>query len=126
MFTSTSQLLGTAAAAYGVLAALAVLLQARQMLARRASCDVSGRFFASYAGGYALWLAYGLSSGNVPLIVVDAVGLLCGGLTLAVALSLRGSLAHPASWTSCTAIPVSGVGTTSLRPAGRAQERNLT
>jgi MtN3 and saliva related transmembrane protein len=96
MFTSASQLLGTAAAAYGVLAALAVLLQARQMLARRTSCDVSGRFFACYADGYALWLAYGLSSGNVPLIVVDAVGLLCGGLTLAVALSLRGSLARPA------------------------------
>lgn len=55
MFTSASQLLGTAAAAYGVLAALAVLLQARQMLARRTSCEVSGRFFASYAGGYALW-----------------------------------------------------------------------
>jgi MtN3 and saliva related transmembrane protein len=126
MFTSASQLLGTAAAAYGVLAALAVLLQARQMLARRTSCDVSGRFFASYAGGYALWLAYGLSSGNVPLIVVDATGLLCGGLTLAVALSLRGSLARPASWTSCTAIPVTGEGTTSPRPAGRAQERNLT
>ena len=117
MFTSASQPLGTAAAAYGVLAALAVLLQARQMLARRTSCEVSGRFFASYAGGYALWLAYGLSSGNVPLIVVDAVGLLCGGLTLAVALSLRGSLAHPASWTSCTAIPVSGEGPASLRPA---------
>jgi uncharacterized protein with PQ loop repeat len=126
MFTSASQLLGTAAAAYGVLAALAVLPQARQMLARRTSCEVSGRFFASYAGGYALWLACGLSSGNVPLIVVDATGLLCGGLTLAVALSLRGSPAHPASWTSCTAIPVNGEGTTSLRPARRAQERNLT
>jgi MtN3 and saliva related transmembrane protein len=117
MFTSASQVLGTAAASYGVLAALAVLLQARQMLARRTSCEVSGGFFASHAGGYALWLAYGLSSGNVPLIVVDAVGLPCGGLTLAVALSLRGSLARPASWTSCTAIPVSGEGPASLRPA---------
>ena len=117
MFTSTSQLLGTAATGYGVLAALAVLLQARQMLARRTSCEVSGRFFACYAGGYALWLAYGISSGNVPLIVVDAAGLLCGGLTLAVALSLLGSLARPASWTSCTAIPVPGEGPASPRPA---------
>jgi acetyl esterase/lipase len=73
--------------------------------------------FASYAGGYALWLAYGLNSGNVPLIVVDAAGLLCGGLTLAVALSLRGSLVRPASWTSCTAIPVSGEDPASLRLA---------
>src|SRR5260370_5938578 len=72
------------------------------MLARGTSCDVSGRFFASYAGGYAIWLVYGLSTGNLPLITVDAVGLLCAGLTPAVALSLRGSLLHPATWTSCT------------------------
>jgi hypothetical protein len=105
--TSIEQLLATAVTAYGVVAALTVLLQARQMLARRASCEVSGRFFAAYAGGYALWLLYGLSVGNVPLIVVDTVGLLCGGLTLAVALSLRGSLIHPTTWTSCTVMPVS-------------------
>jgi hypothetical protein len=102
MFTSAAQLLGTAATAYGVLAALTTLLQARQMLARGTSCEVSGRFFASYAGGYAIWLVYGLSTGNFPLITVDAVGLLCAGLTLAVALSPRGSLLHPATWTSCT------------------------
>jgi len=95
MFT---QLLGTGATVYGVLAALKTLLQARQMLARRASRDVSARFLASYAGGYAIWLAYGLSTGSIPLIVVDTAGLLCSGLTLAVALSLRGSLRHPATW----------------------------
>jgi len=40
-------------------------------------------------------------------MVVDTVGLLCGGLTLAVALSLRGSLIRPATWNSrnTTAIP---------------------
>ena len=95
MFT---QFLGTAATVYGVLAALKTLLQARQMLARRTSREVSARFLASYTGGYAIWLAYGLSIGSLPLIVVDAAGLLCGGLTLAVALSLRGSLARPATW----------------------------
>src|SRR6516162_8091773 len=98
MFT---QLLGTAATAYGVLAALTALLQTRQLLARRTSCDVSARFLASYAGGYAIWLTYGLSTGSLPLIVVDTVGLLCGGLTLAIALSLRGSLIRPATWNSC-------------------------
>jgi uncharacterized protein with PQ loop repeat len=95
MFT---QFLGTAATVYGVLGALKSLLQARQMLARRSSRDVSARFLASYAGGYAIWLAYGLSTGSLPLIVVDVVGLLCAGLTLAVALSLRGSLSRPATW----------------------------
>ena len=95
MFT---QLLGTAATAYGVLAALKSLLQTRQMFARCSSRDVSARFLASYAGGYAIWLTYGLSTRSLPLIVVDTVGLLCGGLTLAVALSLRGSLIRPATW----------------------------
>ena len=97
MFT---QFLGTAATVYGVLAALKSLLQTRQLLARRTSRDVSAGFLASYAGGYAIWLAYGLSTGSLPLIAVDAVGLLCGGLTLAVALSLRGPLIRPATWNS--------------------------
>ena len=97
MFT---QLLGAVATVYGVLGALKTLLQTRQMLVRRSSREVSARFLASYAGGYAIWLAYGLSTGSVPLIVVDTVGLLCGGLTLAVALSLRGSLIRPATWNS--------------------------
>ena len=104
MFT---QFVGTVAAVYGVLGALKSLLQVRQMLARRSSGDVSTGFLASYTGGYAIWLAYGLSTGSIPLIVVDAVGLLCGGLTLAVALSLRGSLLRPAAWNSrsTTSIP---------------------
>ncbi|MGH3301662.1 MAG: ATP-binding cassette domain-containing protein [Streptosporangiaceae bacterium] len=97
MFT---QFLGTAAAVYGVLAALKSLLQARQMLARRSAREVSAGFLASYAGGYAIWLAYGLSAGSLPLIVVDTVGLLCAGLTLAVAVSLRGALIRPATWNS--------------------------
>jgi uncharacterized protein with PQ loop repeat len=87
MFT---QFLGTLATIYGVLGALKSLLQTRQMLARRSSGDVSAGFLASYVGGYAIWLAYGFRTGSLPLIVVDAGGLLCGGLTLAVALSLRG------------------------------------
>jgi MtN3 and saliva related transmembrane protein len=110
MSASGSQLLGTAATAYGVIAPLSALLQARQMLARRSSREVSVRFFASYAGGYAIWLLYGLSAGSTPLIVVDAVGVLCAGLTLAVALALRGSLARLAGWTGRSTIPVAGEG----------------
>src|SRR6266699_7249811 len=97
MFT---QFLGTAATVYGVLGALKSLLQTRQMLARRTSSGASAGFLASYAGGYAIWLTYGLSTGSLPLIVVDTVGLLCGGLTLAIALSLRGSLIRPTTWNS--------------------------
>jgi hypothetical protein len=80
-----------------VLGALKSLLQIRQMLARRSSRDVSAGFLASYVGGYGIWLSYGLSVGSIPLIVVDTAGLLCGGLTLAVALSLRGPLIRAAT-----------------------------
>ena len=110
MFT---QFLGTAATVYGVLGALKTLLLTRQMLAHRSSGDVSAGFLASYAGGYAIWLAYGLGTGSIPLIVVDAVGLLCAGLTLAVALSLRGSLIRPATWNGRNRAPISA------RPAAR-------
>jgi uncharacterized protein with PQ loop repeat len=101
MFGSSSQLLALTATGYGVFAALTALLQVRQMLRRRTSRDISARFFAAYAGGYAIWLLYGVSARDVPLIVVDLAGLLCGGATLAVALSLRGSLLRPATWSSC-------------------------
>jgi uncharacterized protein with PQ loop repeat len=104
MFT---QVLGTVATVYGVLGALKSLLQTRQMLARRTSGEVSAGFLASYAGGYAIWLVYGLSADSLPLIVVDTVGLLCAGLTLAVALSLRGSLVRPATWNRRNATSIS-------------------
>jgi uncharacterized protein with PQ loop repeat len=107
MFT---QFLGTVATVYGVLGALKTLLQTRQMLARRSSGEVSAGFLASYAGGYAIWLAYGLSTGSIPLIVVDTIGLLCGGLTLAVALSLRGSPIRAAIRNSGNATSIASLG----------------
>ena len=95
MSPGTTQLLGAAAALYGLGGALSVLLQARRMHARGTSGDVSVRFFAVYVGGFAVWLLYGLGIGDVPVIVVHAVGLVCGAVTLAVALRLRGHGAAP-------------------------------
>jgi hypothetical protein len=60
------------------------------MHVRDTSGDVSVRFFAVYVGGFAVWLLYGIGIGDVPVIVVHAVGLVCGTVTLAVALRLRG------------------------------------
>jgi uncharacterized protein with PQ loop repeat len=95
------ELIATIATVYGVAAAAAALLQARQMRRRGSSCDVSARFFATYAGGYAIWLAYGLSIGSMPLILVDAAGLASGLVTLAVTLRMRGPLLRPQTWASC-------------------------
>jgi uncharacterized protein with PQ loop repeat len=102
-----TRLLETIATVYGVGAAAAVLLQLRQMLERGSSCDVSARFFAVYTGGYVIWLLYGFSIASMPLIVVDLVGLLCGGATLAVALRLRGSLVRPSTWSQCEGVAAS-------------------
>ncbi len=98
MTPETTQVLGTVATLYGLGGALSVLLQARRMHVRGTSGDVSARFFAVYVGGFAVWLLYGLGIGDVPVVVVHAVGLLCGTVTLAVALRLRG----PADVTATT------------------------
>src|SRR4028118_1985908 len=92
MTPDTIQVLGAAATLYGLGGALSVLLQARRMHVRGTSGDVSVRFFAVYVGGFAVWLLYGLGIGDVPVILVHAVGLVCGTITLVVALRLR----HPA------------------------------
>ncbi len=60
------------------------------MRVRGTSGDVSVRFFAVYVGGFAVWLLYGIGIGDLPVIVVHAVGLVCGTVTLAVALRPRG------------------------------------
>jgi uncharacterized protein with PQ loop repeat len=81
-----TDLLAAAVAVYGLGGALSILLQARQMLVRRASCDVSLRFLSVYVVGYAIWLLYGLSLGNAPIVLVNALGLVCGTMTLTVGL----------------------------------------
>ena len=90
MTPETTQLLGAAATLYGLGGAFSVLLQARRMHVRGTSGDVSVRFFAVYVGGFAVWLLYGIGIGDLPVIVVHAVGLVCGSITLTVALRLRG------------------------------------
>ncbi len=112
MSLEITQLLATAATVYGVAGALSILLQARHMRARGASGDMSLRFLATYVGGYAIWLLYGLSIGSLPLILVDAAGLLCGLLTLAVTLRMRGSLLRPRSWGCCGERRTGAVGAT--------------
>jgi uncharacterized protein with PQ loop repeat len=101
MLPISPEILSVIATLYGVGAAGAALLQARQVVRRGSSCEVSARFFATYAGGYAVWLLYGLSIGSMPLILVDAAGLACGLVTLAITLQMRGSLLRPSTWGSC-------------------------
>ncbi len=97
MTPDTIQILGAAATLYGLGGALSVLLQARKMLARGTSGDVSARFFAVYVGGFAVWLLYGLGVGDVPIVLIHTVGLVCGTVTLTVTLRLRRPAAQDAA-----------------------------
>jgi uncharacterized protein with PQ loop repeat len=89
MTLEITQLLAAAATVYGIGGGLSVLEQARQMRDRGSSRDVSLRFLATYVGGYAIWLLYGLSMQSVPIVAVNLVGLVAGAVTLSVALKLR-------------------------------------
>ncbi|HSI81133.1 MAG TPA: hypothetical protein VK919_10830 [Solirubrobacterales bacterium] len=105
-----TEMLGAAATAYGLGAALSSLLQAKRMRHRQTSADVSLGFLSSYIGGYAVWLTYGVSIGSLPLIVVDAVGLGCGGATLLVALRLRAATGTVAATRKPTPVDAGAAG----------------
>jgi MtN3 and saliva related transmembrane protein len=77
------------AGTYGVLMALAPILQARRIRARRSSADVSIVYMAVLEIGFALYLAYGISIGNRVLIATNTVSLVATSITLSIALTYR-------------------------------------
>lgn len=81
--------LGVAAAVWGVLMAVAPLLQIRRMVVRRSSEDLSLGYFAVLLPGFALWVAYGWAGADWPLVVPNAVALTVGIATVVVGLRLR-------------------------------------
>lgn len=81
--------LGIGAATWGIAMALSPVLQIRKILARRSSDDVSIGYFLVLLVGFALWLAYGISIGNLVLIVPNAVALAVGVATIAIARRYR-------------------------------------
>jgi uncharacterized protein with PQ loop repeat len=85
-----ASVLGTIVTVYGLIAGGSSLLQARRMARRGTSEDVSLSFLGMYVAGYALWLVYGLTTGSLPLIIVDVAGVLSGTCTLALAVNLHG------------------------------------
>ena len=81
--------LAVAAAAWGVLMGVSPVLQIRRMLRQRSSRDVSVGYFSILLVGFLLWISYGIASRNLALIVPNAVALLIGVSTVAIALRLR-------------------------------------
>jgi MtN3 and saliva related transmembrane protein len=84
-----SDTLALTAATWGVLMAVSPLLQIRRMFQTRSSDDLSLGYLGVLLIGFGLWIAYGLSLGNLALIVPNSVALLIGLVTVGVALRLR-------------------------------------
>ena len=81
--------LGILAAAFGVASALCPLIQLRHMLARRSASDLSLAWLTVYATGCLVWLLYGISISNTPLIATQSIAVTTSALTLAVAARLQ-------------------------------------
>jgi MtN3 and saliva related transmembrane protein len=84
-----STVLGVTAATWAVLMALSPLLQVREILRRGSSEGVSVGYFAVLLVGFALWVAYGLAGGDLPLVVPNTLAFLVTAGTIAVALRHR-------------------------------------
>lgn len=78
-----------AAASWAVLMGLAPLLEIRRMLQRRSSADVSVSYLLILLPGFALWVAYGLASRDIALVVPNVVAFIIALGTAICAVRLR-------------------------------------
>jgi uncharacterized protein with PQ loop repeat len=74
MITALTNQLALIAAVYGIISSLSPMLQIVRMRRAGSSESLSRSYVMIGAGGYLIWFAYGLSLGNIPLIVCDAIG----------------------------------------------------
>ena len=82
-------MLGVAALIAGLLMAVAPALQIRRMLHTRSSRDFSLGYPALLSAGFVLWLAYGISIWNPPMMISNVASLTFMMLTIGVALHFR-------------------------------------
>lgn len=86
-----STYLAVAAATWGVAMSFAPLLQIRAIRAHGSSQAVSVGYQQVLLAGFVLWLAYGISIQNVPLMITNTVSTIVCSATILVVLRFRGS-----------------------------------
>lgn len=86
---STTDILGIVAATFGVCMGASPLLQARRAHLLRSSEEVSLAFIGVLFFGAIAWMSYGISDGNLTIVIPNAVGVVCSGTALLVALRYR-------------------------------------
>jgi uncharacterized protein with PQ loop repeat len=84
-----STTLGITAASWAILMATAPILQIRQIRQRNSSAGVSIAYLGVLLVGFVLWIAYGIATHDLPLIVPNIVALMVMSGTIAVALEYR-------------------------------------
>lgn len=72
---SSTVLLGIATTVWGVVMAIAPVLQIRRIRAAGTSAGVSRAHLAVLLVGFALWLAYGVALRLPPLVITNAVSI---------------------------------------------------
>jgi uncharacterized protein with PQ loop repeat len=86
---SVETALAVVASSFGVVMGAAPALQIRRMLTERSSRDVSIGYFAIIAFGSVLWASYGVSLGNLAIVIPNVAGFLAAIVTIVVARALR-------------------------------------
>ena len=84
-----SEQIAVLAGAWGVLMAIAPLLQVRAIVRRGDSTGVSAGHIAVLCVGFVLWLTYGVSIESAPLIVTNVVAITTGVATLVAIVRYR-------------------------------------
>ncbi len=84
-----SDALAVIAATTGIFMATAPVLQIRRMFLRRSSDDLSIAYLGVLLVGFVVWISYGLSLGNLALVIPNSVGLVVTVTTIIVAIRFR-------------------------------------
>ena len=79
------------ATGWGLVMALAPLLQARIVWRTRDSSRLSLTWLIVLLVGFALWFLYGMSIGSVPIMISNIVSLIAVVITISIALRFRGA-----------------------------------
>ncbi len=81
--------LAAIAATWGVAMALSPLLQIRAIRAHRSSKGVSVGYQQVLLVGFLLWLSYGISLGNLAIVIPNTVAAVVSVATIAVSVRYR-------------------------------------
>jgi MtN3 and saliva related transmembrane protein len=81
--------LGATAATWAVVMALSPILQIREIVRRRTSTGLSIGYLVVLIVGFVLWIAYGIATADLPLIVPNILAVLVMALTIVVAFRYR-------------------------------------